>query len=227
MTKAEKILSGAYGNAVKALTLSALNWTACAALTRHPDLKQPANRGFVEDARDEVKLPELESAITPDTLDTLTARVVASYLLCEQMRRITETNERGQIVRPFEYLKPRTPSDAIRSTFAWRADMQAKELATKAEMMGLDPKAVAEKARNQAAGQNAERMAYALAEANSSTNKGMMNWDDSELVEILLDMEVIQTATNAAENAISRAKARIESGLWADVDAELLLFMKQ
>jgi hypothetical protein len=226
MTHAEKILAGNFGNTVKALTLSSLNWSACAALTKHPQLKAPVTRGFIEDTRDDVKLPEMEHIEQTQPLDVVVGQVVATYLLTEQMRRIEDTNERGQTIRPFAYLKPQTPSEAIRASFNWRADMAAKEIGAKARMLGLDAKAAETNARAQANGQNAEKLAYAMAEAASVTDKGMMTWDDDALFDLVLDMDVVGMALNASENARDRARARIQAGLWASIDAELLLFLE-
>ena len=229
MSNATNIISGNFGPAIQALTLSSINWHLSGMLTKHPQLKQLATRGFVEDSRDLVKLPEFEDVAVGHTLDQLCDWLVASYLLTENLRRHKDTNERGQTTTPYAYLKPVTPSMAINANFQWRAKMSGQELANKAMLMGLKNAAeISAKAAKIAAERNNEQRAYAVAEAESSTNTNLLNWATEDLVDLLTScpLDIEQIAKDAANNAVDRARARIESGLWASVDEEVILFAK-
>jgi hypothetical protein len=230
MNKAEQILSGECGLAVKGLALSALNWQLAGMLTRHPSIKAPTNRGGIEDTRDEVKLPELEHQSDGIKLDQLTSWLVASYLLTEEVRRTTDVDMMGRSFRPFEYLKPKTPSMAIREHFAWRAKQQGQELAAKATLLKMgNAGQIAERAAKVAEGQQAEKLAYALEEVASVTNANLRDWPSEELIGLLLDcpLDIVEITKTAAENAVNRAKARIEQGLWSSLDEEVILFTQQ
>jgi len=228
-SKATSILNGDFGPAVQALTLSSVNWHLSGLLTKHPQLKAPINRGFIEDSRDLVKLPEMENIPVGHTLDELANWLTASYILTEGVRRTTDVNERGQSTTPYAYLKPVTPAMAINASFQWRAKMQGQDLANKAIMMGLKNAAeIAAKAAKVAEERNNEARSYALSEAESATNTNLLNWSNEELVDLLTNcpLDIEQIANDAATNAVDRAKARLEAGLWASVDEEVILFVK-
>ncbi len=226
---ARNILSGEKGVAIQAITLSSLNFQLSGMLVRHPSIKAPSNRGTVEDHRDLVKLPEMEGIEVGHTLDQVCDWLVASYLLTEQVRRTTDFDTSGRESYPFAYLKPVTPNMAIAQSFAWRAKMQGQELANKAILMGLKNAAeIAEKASKVADERNTEAKAYALAETDSATNQNMVSWSNEDLLDLLTScpIDIEETAIAAAENSISRAKARLEQGLWASIDEEVILFAK-
>lgn len=227
---AQQILSGDKGLAIKALCLSSLNWQLAGMLVRHPSIKAPTTRGGIEDTRDEVKLPEMEQQEDGIKLDQLTSWLVASYILTEEVRRTTDVDMMGRSFRPYEYLKPKTPAMAIREHFQWRAKQAGNDLAVKAGLLKMENAAqIAERAAKVAEGQQAEKLAYALAEVGSVTNANLRDWPTDELIEMLLDcpINIIEVTKTAAENTVSRAKARIEQGIWASIDEEVILFAQQ
>ena len=227
---AQQILSGDKGLAIKALCLSSLNWQLAGMLVRHPSIKAPTTRGGIEDTRDEVKLPEMEQQEDGIKLDQLTSWLVASYILTEEVRRTTDVDMVGRSIRPFEYLKPKTPAMAIREHFQWRAKQAGNDLAVKAGLLKMENAAqIAERAAKVAESQQAEKLAYALAEVGSVTNANLRDWPTDELIEMLLDcpINIIEVTKTAAENTVSRAKARIEQGLWTSIDEEVILFAQQ
>jgi len=227
---AMQLLQGDKGLALQALCLSSINWQLAGMLTRHPGTKAPTTRGSVEDTRDEVRLPEMESQPDSLKLDQVTSWLIASYLLTEEVRRTTDVDMMGRSFRPFEYLKPKTPAMAIREHFTWRAKQAGNELAAKAALLKMgNAGQIAERAAKVAEGQQAEKLAYALEEVAGVTNANLRDWTKEELVDLLLDcpLDIIEITKTAAENAVNRAKARIEQGLWASVDEEVILFSQQ
>jgi len=108
--------------------------------------------------------------------------------------------------------------------------MQGQELAAKAALIGLKNYAeIAAKAAKVADDRNAEAREYAIAEAASATNSNLTQWSNEDLIDLLTDcpIDIEQTAMDAAENAVARAKARLEAGLWASIDEEVILFTKR
>jgi hypothetical protein len=118
---------------------------------------------------------------------------------------------------------------AIKAIYQWRSKMAGQELANKAMLMGIKNAAeIAQKAEKAADARNAEQMQYAITEANSATNANLLNWNNEDLVNLLLEcpLDIEKIAHDAAANAVSRATKRIEAGLWASIDEEIILFAK-
>ena len=232
----EKALTGTHGNAIQALTLSAINFELSRQVANHPSLKQPTETITTpDDLRDLMVIPELEGRTKdPVTLDLLVDGLIATCALIKDVASIVDYDTQGRQIRPFEYIlaRTRTPISAIESTYDWRADMAAKVAGEQAALLGItDTGSIEAKAKARALGDTKERKAYALAEISSIVRPSLMQEESSKLIEILVDLDGkafngLLLAHNAAVANVAGAKRRLEAGQYTTVDSEVVLFAK-
>ena len=233
----QKLLSGEHGNALQSLTLSALNWEIGRQLAAHPSLKMPTVRPTTPDEfRDEIVNLDTETNDTRGnarklTLDELSKGLVATLGLIKDLGEVSDFNNNGQIVKPYAWLADRavTPVSAILGNYSWRSDQAAKVASEQAKLLGLDADDIASKAKAKADALNAEKIAYAVAEVNSVTSPALMKEESSKLVEILVDLDgvdfnIFKLAKASAQNSLERTKQRVQAGLYATIDEEVILF---
>jgi hypothetical protein len=229
------LLAGTNGNTLKGILLSALNFELSRQIANHPQLKMPVEKvDSPDDLRAEMVLPELEGREFTQKLDVLIDGLVASCALIKDLAQVADYDKQGRIVYPFRYLaeRARTPISSVESNFAWRDDMSAKMAGEQAKLLGIkDTEKVEENARKRSQLQNQELINYALAEVNSNTNLNLMKEDSAHLEELLTDLnqttfDGLKLAHTSAQNAVQRAKARLEAGLYTTIDEEVVLFAK-
>lgn len=231
------LVSGQHGKALQAMTLTAVNFELSRQVGNHPSLKMPTQRpDSPDDMRDLLVLPELEGRddIGPKKLDALLDGLVATCALIKDVASAVDYDNAGRLIRPFAWIidRCRTPASTIEQNFAWRADMAAKVAGEQARMLGMkDTSDIETRANERAKLENAERMKYALAEVNSNTNLAIMQEDEVNLIDYLLDLNQttfngLKLAHAAAQNEMTRARKRLESGLYATVDSEVVMFAK-
>lgn len=228
---ATSLLNGSNGEALRALTLSAINFELGRQIANHPSLKMPTARPDSPDAlRDLVQMPELEGRDKVTPLDSLTDGLVASCAMIKDVAQRSDFDTAGRIIYPYAWIanSARTPASAVMDQYSWRSNMAAKVAGEKATMLGMkNAKEVEEKARARTDAENKERMDYALAEVNSNTNVNIMKEDESTLIELLLDLrtiDIMKLAKNAAQGSVERARTRLLEGQYATIDEEVLLF---
>jgi hypothetical protein len=228
---ATSLLNGINGEALRAMTLSAINFELGRQIANHPTLKMPTSRPDTPDAlRDLVAMPELEGRDTPNPLDHIVDALVASCALIKDVAQRSDFDTSGRIIYPYAWIanSARTPASAVADNFAWRSNMAAKVAGEKAVLLGMsNAKEVEDKAKARNEAENAERMAYALAEVNSVTNTNIMKEDEANLIEMLLDLrtiDIMKLAKSAAQGAVERARTRLLEGQYATIDEEVLLF---
>lgn len=232
----ETIINGKHGNGLKAVALSAINFELARQIANHPQVKMPTEKVDSPDAlRDMITLPELEGREFGQKLDVLIDGLVATCALIKDLACSEDfDSSTGRITRPYAYLIDRaiTPQSAIERNFAWRADMSAKVATEQASLLGIkDAETIGDKARQRSMEQNAERIAYALSEVNSNTNLNLMQEDEVNLLDLLNDLNQqtfngLALVQASAQSELTRAKRRIEQGLYTKVDEEVILFAK-
>lgn len=229
------MLLGKNGNAIKGLVLTSINFELSRQIANHPSVKMPVSRpDSPDDMRALLTLPELEGREFGQKLDALCDGLIATCALIKDLAQTSDYDSAGRITHPFRYLidRVRTPASSIISNFEWRADMSAKVAEEQAQMLGVaDPKAVGDKARERNKGENQERINYAIAEVNSQTNINLMKEDESLLIELLIDLnqktfDAVRLAHNSAQAELTRAKKRLEAGLYTTIDPEIIIFAK-
>jgi hypothetical protein len=229
------ILLGKNGNALKGLMLTTLNFEISRQISNHPSLKMPTSRpDSPDDMRALLTLPELEGRELGQRLDVLVDGLVATCALIKDLAMTSDYDASGRITHPFRYLldRARTPASCIQSNYDWRADMAAKVAEEQAQLIGVkDTKAIGDKARERNKAENQERINFALAEINSHTNLNLMQEDEINLIDLLVDLNqntfnALKLAHVSASNEITRAKKRLEAGLYTNIDTEIILFAK-
>jgi len=231
----DNLINGRHGNALKALALTTVNFELSRQIAQHPQLKMPVSRpSSPDDLRDAMTLPEFEGRSSIQKLDVLLDGLVATCALIKDVASTTDYDAAGRLTRPFAWIidRCRTPISAVTAAFEWRADMAAKVAGEQAQMLGVkDAKDIEAKARERAMAQNEERMNYALAEVNSNTTMQLMTEDEVNLIDLLLDLnqktyDGLRLVHQAAQNEMTRARKRLEAGLYTTVDPEVILFAK-
>lgn len=232
------ILTGKAGNSIKALTLSALNFELGRLLVGHQMLKQPVieQDRSPDQFRDLIRLPEMEAAkVEPLDAELICNGIIATCAMAFDLARMSDFNERGGLIHPHAWLvdRVRTPIETVRSHFDWRTDQAAKLAQEQAAMIGLSDKAEAIGAAAKARAEHDQRSKaeYALAEVESMMNPSIMKSDESDLIDLLMELEnagaissIVKVAANAAHSSIDRTKSRLMAGQFARVDEEVVLF---
>ena len=228
----ETLLNGKEGIALKALTLTALNFNLSALISNHPKLKMPSGKVSTPDEiRDVVSFGEFEKK-EPIQLDILCGASLASCGLLKDVAEHQDISKTGSIIRPYAWIleRVRTPYTSVIKRFDWIYSNTAKTIGVQATMLNLPNVAELEaNARIKSEQQNKERLAYALAEVNSATHPAILKQDEQQLIDILLDLDgkafdIIQVAILSAQAEVARTKARILNNDYTRIDAEVILF---
>jgi len=229
---AEKLLNGTCGYPLQALALQAVNYTSATAIANHADVKMPTAKLETPDQfRDLIFTnPEFETATRP-TLDQLSNANIASCALIRDLAEVQESNN-GKITRPYAWLAERaqTPTSAILRQYAWFADQSAKLAGEQARLLHIaDYKQVEDNAKDRTNANNRERVAFALAEVNSSFKEALLIAPPEELVNILLDLDgfaynIVALTQAGAQRNIEYGKQRLLKGDYTSIDPEVLLF---
>jgi hypothetical protein len=230
----EGLLNGRHGDALKAATLSAINFELSRQVSNHTSLKMPVERpNTPDDLRDLMVIPELEGRTeAPVTLDALVDGMIATCALIKDVASIVDYDSQGRMIRPFEYIlnRCRTPISCIESTYDWRADMTAKVAGEQAILLGIkDTAAIEAKAKARALAESQERKAYAVAEVTSAVRPSLMQEESAKLVEMLVDLDGkcfdgLRLAHASANAQCTGAKKRLEAGQFTLVDTEIVIF---